>query len=521
MTFTVPTVAPIASGVRVSPAPRRLDTMMKSSALAGAAGMTIRRNRVPATTTASFTREAATSAGAHAITGSMMRTATAAPAPSDWRSVSSASARSPAPTWRATIASTPVPSANITVSTAPRICTPTPTPATAVGPRRPTISMSQSPTNDSIEKVKITGHASAHVVRRRSDPAAASAATAMGRDPTIPSVVLAPSIARAYHARRRRVNAHRSTSVTRGAYSSSHIDDSRLTRARGSGRRHSCRPPPLRGGDDDHRRGRTPRRVVARGRRQLGRGWWVADHVPGARLARPGADRGERDQHGVAVARLDRCAPRVSSRARRDSALDRLGDGPLFRRRNAMRGAYAPYVFRRLRRTGALSGSLRDDALRLLGTAARIGPSKTRRQPRWRAAVAARGRVPALPPAGIVVRRLLRRRDRNHDARRPRPRGLRGDPSDDRAAQLLRDSHQRRRSGVLHPLRRGPLDGRGRPDRWTDRRRARRCAYRAEFVGVDGSLGGRGDRRRDGVVAVPASGVNLNPRAGRRPDRDR
>src|SRR5437016_11279961 len=93
----------------------------------------------------------------------------------------------------------------------------------------------------------------------------------------------------------------------RGAYSSSHIDDSRLTRARGSGRRHSCRPPPLRGGDDDHRRGRTPRRVVARGRRQLGRGWWVADHVPGARLARPGADRGERDQHGVAVARLGLC----------------------------------------------------------------------------------------------------------------------------------------------------------------------------------------------------------------------
>src|SRR5207237_1110792 len=89
--------------------------------------------------------------GGQTRTGRIIRTATATAVSSDWRSVSSAAPRSPAPTWRATIASAPVPRANITASTAPRIWTPTPTPATAVRPSRPTISMSQRPTNDSME----------------------------------------------------------------------------------------------------------------------------------------------------------------------------------------------------------------------------------------------------------------------------------------------------------------------------------------------------------------------------------
>ena len=58
------------------------------------------------------------------------------------------------------------------------ICTPTPTDATAVAPRRPTISMSSSPTSDSIENEKMTGQASAHVVRRRSAHAGGASSAA-------------------------------------------------------------------------------------------------------------------------------------------------------------------------------------------------------------------------------------------------------------------------------------------------------------------------------------------------------
>jgi len=171
--------------------------MTKSKALAGTPSMTTLRNRVPVPMTASSTRKAATSAGAQARTGRIIRTATATAVSSDWRSVSSAAPRSPAPTWRATIASAPIPRANITASTAPRIWTPTPTAATAVRPSRPTISMSQRPTNDSMENEKMTGHASAHVARRNSASGArpASAATGMERARAIPSPVAAPSIA--------------------------------------------------------------------------------------------------------------------------------------------------------------------------------------------------------------------------------------------------------------------------------------------------------------------------------------
>src|SRR5262245_14861783 len=62
-----------------------------------------------------------------------------------------------------------------------RIWTPTPTPATAEAPSRPTISMSASPTNDSTENVTITGHASVHTVTRRSArPAGNGGATTAG-----------------------------------------------------------------------------------------------------------------------------------------------------------------------------------------------------------------------------------------------------------------------------------------------------------------------------------------------------
>src|SRR5262245_16431424 len=166
-TFTTPTTAPIASGVRVSPAPRSHDTMTKRVAPAGTPPTTMRTNGVPTATTAASTRNAAISAGAHAKTGITASVESAAAATIDCRSVSSAARRSAAPTCRATIASAPVPTAKSIESTAPSICTPTPTAATAVAPRRPTISVSQRPTNDSIENEKMTGHASAHVARRR------------------------------------------------------------------------------------------------------------------------------------------------------------------------------------------------------------------------------------------------------------------------------------------------------------------------------------------------------------------
>jgi hypothetical protein len=153
--------------VRVSPAPRRLETITKSVAPAGTPHMTIRTNGVPAATTAGSTRKAAIRAGAKTRTGTTASADSTAAATIDWRSVSSAACRSPAPTCRATIASAPVPTAKSIESTAPSICTPTPTAATAVAPRRPTISVSQSPTNDSIENEKMTGQARAQVVRRR------------------------------------------------------------------------------------------------------------------------------------------------------------------------------------------------------------------------------------------------------------------------------------------------------------------------------------------------------------------
>ena len=52
--------------------------------------------------------------------------------------------------------------------TACRICVPTPTPATAAAPRRPTISVSISPTSDSSPKVMIAGQASDQTMRIRS-----------------------------------------------------------------------------------------------------------------------------------------------------------------------------------------------------------------------------------------------------------------------------------------------------------------------------------------------------------------
>src|SRR5439155_4325072 len=65
--------------------------------------------------------------------------------------------------------------------------------ATAVRPSRPTISMSQRPTNDSIENEKMTGHASAHVARRSSASGARAASATTAR--AIPSPIAAPSIA--------------------------------------------------------------------------------------------------------------------------------------------------------------------------------------------------------------------------------------------------------------------------------------------------------------------------------------
>src|SRR5262245_31157889 len=52
--------------------------------------------------------------------------------------------------------------------TAFKICVPTPTPATAVAPNRPTISVSTRPTSDSSPKVMIAGHASDQTMRIRS-----------------------------------------------------------------------------------------------------------------------------------------------------------------------------------------------------------------------------------------------------------------------------------------------------------------------------------------------------------------
>ena len=107
-----------------------------------------------------------------------------------------------------------MPRANITESTAPRICTPTPTPATAVPPSRPTMSMSHSPTNDSIENEKMTGQASAHVVRSRSESHARVASIPMGME-RMPAArrPTARSTPRAYHGGRATANARASTSV--------------------------------------------------------------------------------------------------------------------------------------------------------------------------------------------------------------------------------------------------------------------------------------------------------------------
>src|SRR3989442_7682071 len=57
--------------------------------------------------------------------------------------------------------------------------------------------MSHSPTTDSIEKVKMTGHASAHVVRSRSASDVRVASTAIAMEParSITYPVAAPSIA--------------------------------------------------------------------------------------------------------------------------------------------------------------------------------------------------------------------------------------------------------------------------------------------------------------------------------------
>src|SRR5437667_2340999 len=178
-TLTTPTTSPIRSGVRVSPAPRRLAIITKRAAPAGTPSITMRRKDTPTGTTSGWTWNAPTSAGAHARTGTTAGSDRAIAARIDWPRVSSAPRRSLPPTWRATIASVPVPTANMTESTPPRICTPTPTPATERGPRRPTMSMSQSPTKDSIENEKITGQASVHVAcwRSRADPAAPAEAS--------------------------------------------------------------------------------------------------------------------------------------------------------------------------------------------------------------------------------------------------------------------------------------------------------------------------------------------------------
>src|SRR5437667_8006271 len=89
-TLTVSIVAPMKSGVRVSPAPRRVDTTTNMTAPAGTEHITMRTNGVAAVTTAGSTRNAAIRAGAQTKTGSAGSNESATAARIDWRTVSSA-----------------------------------------------------------------------------------------------------------------------------------------------------------------------------------------------------------------------------------------------------------------------------------------------------------------------------------------------------------------------------------------------------------------------------------------------
>src|SRR5262245_26684938 len=159
------TVAPMSSGVRVSPAARSADPMTNRTVAAGTAITTIRRKRAPSAATSGVTPKIGTILGAHAATGRTSNTASTAPTRADCSTVSSACPTSPAPTNRATSASVPVPTAIVTTLSAPSTCVPTPTAATADAPSRPTIRVSTNPTSDSSASVTITGHASCQMMR--------------------------------------------------------------------------------------------------------------------------------------------------------------------------------------------------------------------------------------------------------------------------------------------------------------------------------------------------------------------
>ena len=122
------TTIPMSSGVRVSPAARRLAAMTNTIDAPGTHRSTRRRKRTVSATTGGATRKKPTSGHANTMTGTTTAAEITAAATTDCRSVSSAGRRSPAPTCRATMASVPVPKANSVTLTAFRICTPIPDP---------------------------------------------------------------------------------------------------------------------------------------------------------------------------------------------------------------------------------------------------------------------------------------------------------------------------------------------------------------------------------------------------------
>ena len=152
--------APIASGVRVSPAARRAEPNTSDSVSGTIPGVAQSRYSPPAAVTCASTPYAAIAA--YDIGSSAAVESTPMPSPSHrpWRSAASASRASPAPTARASSAMIPV------GATVPNACTSqknwlaTPTPAMALWPSDPTMSRLTTRTRVCVPKARIVGQAS-------------------------------------------------------------------------------------------------------------------------------------------------------------------------------------------------------------------------------------------------------------------------------------------------------------------------------------------------------------------------